>query len=237
MCRAISGIAILADGVVRVYTSRRTDSHTAIREEHHIRDDGGPGASRQTPVELVPVGGVDRLADMIFAFGDDRPDWWTDEHTDQAKAQLFAAWRERWTGTALAFAGDLDLGALTSLPAGVKLSAGNDLDLGALTSLPAGVKLSAGNDLYLSSLTSLPAGVKLSAGNNLDLSSLTSLPAGVKLSAGGYLNLGALTSLPAGAKLSAGGYLDLGALTSLPAGATRESIRARARARWQREKK
>ncbi len=177
MCRAISGIAVLADGAVKVYTSKVSDSHTVIREEHKIRDDSGPGATRQTPVELVPVRGLALLAEMDFHFDADRPDWWTDEHTEQAKVQMFAAWRARWVGVRLHFSGHLDLRSLTSLPANAKLSAGGDLDLRSLTSLPANAKLSAGGDLNLGSLTSLPANAKLSAGGYLNLGSLTSLPA------------------------------------------------------------
>jgi hypothetical protein len=181
MCKFISGVAVLADGQLKVYTLRDTDSHVEIYRHHKIRDDGSPGATRQTPVELIPVKSLERVEDMEFMFDDQRPDWWTDEHTEQAKAQLFSAMRERWDGDTLRFKGDLYLSFLTSLPANAKLSAGGDLYLRSLTSLPANAKLSAGGDLYLSFLTSLPANAKLSAGGDLDLSFLTSLPAGETL--------------------------------------------------------
>lgn len=252
MCQTISGIAVLANGEIRVYTSAESDSHTAIRQEFHIRDDDGPGASRQTPVELVPVRGVLRVEDMEFGFDSCRPNWWTDEYTEQATAQLFTAFRMRWSGRALKFCGDLYFDRLTSLPAGVRLLAGGNLDSRSLTSLSAGTKLSAGGDLYLASLTSLPADTKLSAGGDLYLPSLTSLSANAKLSAGGNLYLPLLTSLLAGTKLSAGSNLDLRALTSLPAnaklsvgnflclgpiislprGETRDSIHTAAKKRW-----
>ena len=163
MCQFISGIAVKNGEAVTIYTLPREDSHTAIRAHFDIRDDGGPGASRQTPVELVPVRGFERVEEYDFIFDDGRPDWWTDEMTETAKRELFRAARARWDGKSLAMGRDVYLGRLTSLAEGVSLKAGGNLGLGSLTSLPKGVSLTSGRDVYLGRLTSIGRGCQLSA--------------------------------------------------------------------------
>jgi len=145
MCKAISGIAVYDGESVKVYTLPDSDSHSDIREKHHIRDDSLTGiASRQTPVELVPIKDLFDVKGMDFRFDDSCPYWWTDDDmTDEAIRQLHAAWMSRWDGKCLHFEGDLYLGSLTSLPEGVTLTAGGNLDLRSLTSLPKGVKVKA----------------------------------------------------------------------------------------------
>jgi len=222
MCKCISGIAVNIGDGVKMYTHTDTDSHTEIRRFHHICDDSSAAASRQTPVELIPVRGLGLLdiGEMGFVLDAEKPRWWTEEMQEEATRQLHSAWLKRWKGKRLIFKGYLDLRSLTSIPEGVTLSAGGYLDLESLTSIPEGVTLSAGGDLYLGSLTSIPEGVTLSAGGYLDLGSLTSIPEGVTLSAGGYLDLRSLTSIPEGVTLSAGGDLYLRSLTSIPEGVT-----------------
>ena len=165
MCRFRSGVAVYnaTDGSVKLYTLPGEDSHTKIREHYHIRDNGGPAASRQCPVEYVPHSALDHWASYEFCFDAFRPDWWTQEHTDSVIRQFQAdihrlLKRKKWN-----WGGDLYLDSLTSLPEGVALSAGRALDLRSLTSLPEGVTLSAGGYLDLRSLTSLPAGVTVKA--------------------------------------------------------------------------
>ena len=159
MCKCISGIAVLSNGKVKIYTSVKSDSHSDIREEYGIRDDNSPIADRQTPIELVPITGLTELKDMEFRFDDCRPSWWTDNMTDDAKRQLFRALKNRWDGNKFEFIDYLYLSSLTSIPEGVTLSAGGYLDLSSLTSIPEGVTLSAGGYLDLGSLTSIPEGV------------------------------------------------------------------------------
>ena len=207
MCQAISGIAVKNGEDIKVYTLRHEDSHQKIRDEYKIRDDNRPGSQYQTPVELIPVRGLFKLGDMDFKFDAGRPDWWTDEITEEAKKQLFAAWMARWEGKILQFDGYLYLRSLTTLPEGVTLEAGGHLDLSSLTTLPEDVTLKAGGSLDLRSLTALPEGVTLEPGGYLYLSSLTTLPEGVTLKAGGYLDLRSLTTLPEGVTLKTGGYL------------------------------
>jgi hypothetical protein len=206
MCQTKSGVAIyLNDAEVEVKTLRGEDSHTKIREAFKIRDDDGPGAGRQVPVEYVPGDGADIRKPgpgWKFLIDCDRPEWWTDAHTESAISQLSAAWIAEWDGNKLIYGG-LDLRSLTAIPEGVTLSAGRNLDLRSLTAIPEGVTLSAGGDLYLGSLTAIPEGVTLSAGGYLDLNALTAIPEGVTLSAGRNLYLNALTAIPEGVNVKA----------------------------------
>ena len=151
MCQKISGIAVLNQERtdVKVYTSKKSDSHTDIRAEHGIRDDNSPIADRQTPIELIPKTSLTKLDGMKFIFDDCCPDWWTDNMTDSAIRQLFFALKDRWDGDTLSFDGDLDLRSLTSIPEGVTLSAGGYLDLERLTSIPEGVITKIKGNIYL----------------------------------------------------------------------------------------
>jgi len=196
MCMFISGIAVKTEDGVKVYMLDNEDSHTKVREKYNIRDDDRPGSSRQTPVEFVPVRGLEKPEDYDFRFDAEKPNWWTDDMTEAASRDMFTEAKRRMKGGKIRYDGYLFLSSLTSIPKGVKLSAGGNLDLSSLTSIPKGVKLSAGGGLFLSSLTSIPKGVKLSAEGGLDLRLLTSIPKGVHLSSGWYLDLSSLTSLP-----------------------------------------
>ena len=140
MCHAISGIAIKAGDTVDVRTSD-DDSHDTIRKHHYIRDGLGAGSARQTPIELIPVRGVEQIDQFDFVFGAGQPDWWTERMTEAATEQLFRAWRARWCDKSLVAPYDLDLGSLTTLPAGVTLKAGGHLYLRSLTALPDDVKI------------------------------------------------------------------------------------------------
>ena len=186
MCQSISGVAVKSGDSVKVYTLRDEDSHEAIRKEYGIGDGLEPSARYQTPVELVPVRGLRRLEDMDFIFDDERPDWWDDEMTEEAKRQLFSVWLLRWDGDILSMKGSLNLGSLTSIPKGVTLKAGGDLYLGRLTSIAQGVTLKAGGDLYLERLTSIPKGVTLKVGGDLYLGRLTTIAKGCRFSAASY---------------------------------------------------
>lgn len=175
MCQFKSGICVYLPETqdMRIYTSKKEDSHTEIRREHGLRDGAGDNdmfARYQTPVEFIPVTSLTDIAGWKFIFDAGKPDWWEDWMTEKAKKHLFTKAREAWSedgvtltstpeGVTLSTVGNLDLGTLTSIPAGVTLSAGGYLDLESLTSIPDGVTLSSGGDLYLESLTSIPEGV------------------------------------------------------------------------------
>ena len=143
MCRTKSGIAVLANDELKVYHLPGEDSHEKIRQHYNIQDGLGAGATRQTPVECIPVRGVEKLADFDFTFDDGQPAWWAEAFTRQAKRELWRAFRAEWDGKTLKRGGNLYLRSLTSLPEGVTLEAGGDLDLSSLTSLPEGVTLKA----------------------------------------------------------------------------------------------
>ncbi len=205
MCQFRSAVAVYnsTDDTVTLRFLAGQDSHTRIREQNGIRDDGSPGASRQTSLEYVPTDLLN-LDSYQLQFDAERPDWWTEEHTVQAVRQFQADITPQIAARRWEWGGDLDLRSLTALPEGVTLSAGGYLDLRSLTALPEGVTLKAGGGLYLNSLTALPEGVTLKAGGGLYLNSLTALPEGVTLSAGGDLYLSSLTALPEGVTLKAG---------------------------------
>ena len=131
MCQTISGIAVKSGDTVKVYTSSKSDSHTDIREEFHIRDDNSPIANNQTPVELIPKTSLTEIGGMNFIFDAGRPDWWTDDMTEEATRQLYHDLMRRWNNerTVFSFEGDLDLRSLKSIPEGVTLEAGGNLYL------------------------------------------------------------------------------------------------------------
>lgn len=123
------------------------DSHTAIRKANNVaEDDGSPMQSRHTPLEYVPHGALDDFGTYELVFDAGRPDWWTDEHTSQATRAFRANITAILAAGALIWEGNLNLGNLTSLPAGVTLEAGGDLN--SLTSLPEGVTIKA-KKIYL----------------------------------------------------------------------------------------
>jgi len=129
MCKAKSGVAIyLNDAEVEVKTLRGEDSHTKIREKFKIRDDNGPGAGRQVPVEYTPGDGADIRKPgpgWEFKIDCDKPEWWTDAHTESAISQLSAAWLAEWDKNKLIYpaGGNLDLRSLTAIPEGVDVKA------------------------------------------------------------------------------------------------------------------
>lgn len=225
MCEAISGVACQSGEDVRVFTLPDSDRHSEIRKHYSIRDGLGAGATRQTPVELVPVRGLglEDPRDMLFGFNAGCPGWWTEAMTRDAVRQLHRAWLRRWKGKTLDFPGDVWLNSLTSLPAGVTLRADGRIYLRSLTALPKGVTIEAGRDLNLEHLTALPAGVTLRAGGNLDLSNLTALPEGITIDAGGHLWLHSLTVLPEGVTIEAGGNIYLEHLATIAEGVTIEA--------------
>ena len=200
MCQAISGVAVKSDDDVKVYTLRHSDSHEDLRKEYKIRDDGGAGATRQTPVELVMVSDLFKVEGMKFQFDDKRPDWWTDSMTESAIRQLHKAWMGRWVGKVLEFKGDLFLRSLTTIPEGVTIKSGGDLYLPSLTTIAKGVTIKSGGDLYLPSLTKIAKGVTIKSGGNLFLSSLTTISKGVTIKSVGDLYLRYLTTIPEGCK-------------------------------------
>ena len=127
-----------------VYSLIDSDSHTAIREKHSIRDSSPIHADRQASIELLPVDLFDPTTwTLHFDDPDGKPDWWTDAHEKAARLQLALDHRVFLRHGIYTFGGYLYLGRLTSLPANAKLSAGGYLNLGSLTSLPAGANVKA----------------------------------------------------------------------------------------------
>lgn len=143
MCRHLSGIAVFrTDAEVTVYMSRKTDSHTEIREEHGLPE-AVTGREKRTPVEYVPYGALLDFASWRFEFDEDRPAWWTEAHTKDAIRQMTSFARALWDGKTLTAGGGLYLGSLTTLPEGVTLKAGGNLDLRSLAKWLPRAKVSA----------------------------------------------------------------------------------------------
>lgn len=162
-----AGVAIYKnDTEVIVHTLKGSDSHTAIREAHGICDELGAGATRQTPIELIPVGKAtlrrpDRQWELTFGAG--RPSWWTDAHTKAARRQLSRAARDDWDGDILHHDGDLWLERISSLPAGVTVSATGDIFLGSLLTIPDRVTIRAGRDVYIGKVVEMSSRSKIIA--------------------------------------------------------------------------
>ena len=150
MCHFRSGVGVLnmSDNMLSVKFLDGEDSHTKIRSTYYIRDDDGAGATRQTPLEYKPAKDLLDLESYELTFDAGRPDWWTEEHTEQAIRQFRADITPVIAARKWDWGGYLDLGSLTSLPEGVTLSAGGYLCLRSLTSLPEGVKVKAGDVYY-----------------------------------------------------------------------------------------
>ena len=163
MCQAISGIGVLTGDTIKVYTSRKTDSHIDIRKEYNIRDDSLTGvASHQTPVELIPVESLTDINGMRFKFDNARPNWWTDSMTDEAIKQLHSAWMERFSEDGnIYFCGDLNLLSLTELNVPLTVT-GGDLNLSSLTELNVPLTVTDGY-LNLRNLIAIPKDLKVKA--------------------------------------------------------------------------
>ena len=159
MCQTISGVAVLTGDTVKVYTSKTSDSHSNIREEHSIRDDGGVG-ERQAPVEFLPGKALTEFDDWTFRFDDARPDWWTDTMTDAAQRQMIRAFRARF-GKNGHCGGSLDLRGtgITTLPDGLTVGGYLDLRGTGITTLPDGLTVGAYLDLRGTGITTLPDGL------------------------------------------------------------------------------
>ena len=205
MCQMISGIAVLTDGdKIKVYTSETSDSHSDIREEFGIRDDNSPIADRQTPVELIPVESLTDVNGMEFRFDAGKPNWWTDDMTDETVRQLYRALKNRWNKdrTVFEFAGHINLNNLRTIPAGITMkSGGGGIYLDSLQSIAENVTLQAKGSIYLDSLQSIPENVTLQAKGSIYLNSLQSIPDGVTLVAGRALHLKHVTSIADGVTL------------------------------------
>jgi hypothetical protein len=218
MCHFRSGIAVLniTDNTIKVFILPNNDSHTECHKEYKIRDDASAGATKQTPLEYIPQGGLDEWDKYALIFDASKPNWWEEEHTIQAIRQFQQDIAKHIKSNQLSWNGYLNLSSLTALPENANIKAGGDLYLSSLRTLPENAKLEAGGDLDLRNLTALPENAKLEAGRYLDLSSLTALPENAKLKAGGSLYLSSLTTLPENANIKAGGNLNLSSLTALP---------------------
>ena len=126
MCQHKSGIAVKVSEVeVKVYFLAGEDLHQKIRD-HFSLNDSSALSRYQTPIEFIPVRGIEAIEQYEFKFDDSRPEWWTDDMTEEAKRVLFAA--SQVDLKSKKFIGDLDLGSLTTLPANAKLTAGGSLD-------------------------------------------------------------------------------------------------------------
>ena len=116
-----AGIAVKAGEDVTVLFHPQSDHHTDIRELHHIRDDDGPGATRQTPMEYRPFGALADISSYRLTFDAGVPAWWTADMTESAIRQ-FRREVERELREGIFRLGDLDLGDATSM-GGVAMSA------------------------------------------------------------------------------------------------------------------
>lgn len=116
----------------KAFWSGKSDSHTAIIEEHVLHEDGAHGPNL-LKVELVPVTSLTDIRTWKYHVDQDiMPEWIRDDEEERTRK----AAAERFAGVDPA-----------------KLSAGGNLYLGGLTSLPPDAKLTAGGDLYLGGLT------------------------------------------------------------------------------------
>jgi hypothetical protein len=158
MCRHKSGYAVRVDeATIRIYELERNDSHSEIIKAFKL-DNISSFAKFGTPLECIPVRGIETIDQYDLVFDAGRPDWWTDGMSEYAKEVLIKASVRDLTSTGTWLV-SLDLSAVTDLK-GVKLP-------------------NVGGSLYLSAVTDLK-GVKLpNVGGSLDLSAVTDLK-GVK---------------------------------------------------------
>jgi len=121
MCYFRAAIAIKSGDDVILKFHPRSDSHDDCRAFHHIRDDDGPGATRQTPMEYRPFGPLADISSYRLTFDAGVPAWWTADMTESAIRQ-FRREVERELREGIERHGDLDLGDATSM-GGVAMSA------------------------------------------------------------------------------------------------------------------
>ena len=193
MCQFKSGIAIQkSESEVDVRVIPLNDSHTDIREKHHISEDN-LGLSRfSTPVELIPTRlDFEDKSCWALVFDAGKPDWWVDCMTDQCIDQLLKAAKSDFEAVMSGekYEKSLDLGRLTSIPIGFNPTVGGNLYLHRLTSIPDGFNPTVGINLYLHSLTSIPDEFNPTVGGHLDLDSLTSIPDSVRKNVKGKVYL------------------------------------------------
>ena len=153
MCQFKSGIAIqVSESEVDVRVLPLNDSHTYIREKHHISEDNLGLSRYSTPVELIPtrLDFEDRSCwELVFDAG--KPDWWVDCMTDQCIDQLLKAAKSDIEAVigGQTYEKGLYLESLTSIPDGFNPTVGGDLYLDNLTSIPDGVSKNVKGKVYL----------------------------------------------------------------------------------------
>ena len=119
MCQHKSGIAVKrSETEITVYFLKQEDSHQKIRN-HFGLNDKSPLSRYQTPIEFIPVRGCETIDQYDFKFDDSRPEWWTDEMTEEAKRVLFGASqidiRGEWKGGSADFRSLTDAKGLSGL--------------------------------------------------------------------------------------------------------------------------
>ena len=150
MCLHKSGVVVRIDeSEIRVYSLPKDDSHNNIRATFHLSD--GPLADWTASVECVPVRGLSNPDHYDFRFDAERPEWWTDGMTDQAKRELFRASQDELEGE---WTNPLHLDELRDARGLKRLTKTRDLYLSSLNSLDAGAlpALAQTGCLYLTSL-------------------------------------------------------------------------------------
>jgi hypothetical protein len=181
-----------------IFSSDKSDSHTAIAREHGLHEDG-PHGPNGLKVELIPTTSLPDISTWKYHVDQDiMPEWLRGDEEERTRRAARASFK----GTDLRRlhgSGGLDLRSLTTLPSDARLSVTGNLDLNSLTKMQAGaeIKVSDG-DVWLNGLTKLPANVKIRvSGGDLYLAELTELPAVARISvSNGDIWLDSLTQQP-----------------------------------------
>ena len=207
------------DGI-ELLTVADSDSHTATRKAHGIREDAGGGESYHTPVEFAPYGDLADLDAYTLIYDAGRPTWLSDAMEESLIGQFRRCVQRDLDAGRICREGSLRLDKATAVPEGVTINAGENVNLNSVVSVAKGVTINAGGCVYLSSVVSVAKGVTISAGGCVNLSSVVNLAEGVTINAGGYVYLDSVTDLAEGVRINAGGYVHLDSVTAVPEGVT-----------------
>ena len=222
MCQFKSGLVRRVDeSTVEVLMLPFEDSHEKLREHFGgLRDTNGL-ARFVAPVEYVPIRSAkDDPEDWKFKFNAERPEWWTDGMTEQARDQMHrAAISQIKEACVTGWKWSADFRSLTSAAGLENLATiGGSAFFGSLTSAAGLEKLATiGGFADFRSLTSAAGLEELATiGGSANFCSLTSAAGLEKLATiGEFADFCSLTSAAGLEKLATiGGFADFGSLTS-----------------------
>ena len=157
MCLHKAIIAVRVDeSSIKIYSLPKNDKHEDIRA-HYKLNDSSALSRYQTPLEVRPVRGAEKLSDYDLVFDAGSPDWWTEAMSEEALLAGYKLSQDELEGV---WTNELRLDFLKNRKGLERLTQTGNLDLSSLTALDKGAlpALTQTGYLDLSSLTALDKG-------------------------------------------------------------------------------